>query len=85
MIERTLSYLGGVVRGRESADQLGGPIRIAQVSGEAAQAGIPALFLLAAVLSVYADKLNRSFSMAADFRHGKLNVNCLMPSENPLC
>ncbi len=58
VIERTMSYLVGVVRGRESADQLGGPIRIAQVSGEAAQAGIPALFLLAAVLSVSIGLLN---------------------------
>ena len=31
VVERTLSYIGGVVAGRESADQLGGPIRIAQV------------------------------------------------------
>src|SRR6202034_3085606 len=34
VIDRTLSYLGGVVVGRESADQLGGPIRIAQMSGQ---------------------------------------------------
>src|SRR5262249_25290166 len=29
IIDRTMSYLAGVVIGRESADQLGGPIRIA--------------------------------------------------------
>ena len=40
VIERTMSYLGGVVAGRESADQLGGPIRIAQVSGQVASIGI---------------------------------------------
>ena len=43
MIDRTLSYIGGVVVGRESADQLGGPIRIAQVSGQVATAGFVAL------------------------------------------
>ena len=50
VIERTLSYIGGVVVGRESADQLGGPIRIAQVSGQVATAGFVALIHLAAVL-----------------------------------
>ena len=33
VVDRTLSYIGGVFAGREAADQLGGPIRIAQVSG----------------------------------------------------
>ena len=33
MVERTLCYLGGVISGREAADQLGGRIRIAQVLG----------------------------------------------------
>ena len=39
VIERTMTYLAGVVRGREFADQLGGPIRIAQVSGQVASLG----------------------------------------------
>jgi regulator of sigma E protease len=56
--ERTLSYIGGVVSGREAADQLGGPIRIAQVSGQVATEGFPALFSLAAVLSVSIGLLN---------------------------
>ena len=43
MIDRTLAYIGRVFVGRESADQLGGPIRIAQVSGEVATAGFVAL------------------------------------------
>ncbi len=50
--ERTLTYLKRVIGGRESADQLGGPIRIALVSNEVASAGVGALLLLAAVLSV---------------------------------
>jgi regulator of sigma E protease len=56
--ERTLSYIGGVVSGREAADQLGGPIRIAQVSGQVATEGLPSLFSLAAVLSVSIGLLN---------------------------
>ncbi|MCC6776398.1 MAG: RIP metalloprotease RseP [Hyphomicrobiales bacterium] len=58
VIERTGSYLVGVVAGREAADQLGGPIRIAQVSGQVATAGIVALLHLAAVLSVSIGLLN---------------------------
>jgi regulator of sigma E protease len=58
VIERTMSYLGGVIVGRESADQLGGPIRIAQVSGQVASVGLAALIHLAAVLSVSIGLLN---------------------------
>lgn len=58
VVERTMSYLSGVVTGRESADQLGGPIRIAQVSGQVATAGFVALLHLAAVLSVSIGLLN---------------------------
>ncbi|MFD1694163.1 RIP metalloprotease RseP [Roseibium aestuarii] len=56
--ERTLSYLGGVITGRESADQLGGPIRVAQVSGQVATQGVMALLSLAAVLSVSIGLIN---------------------------
>jgi regulator of sigma E protease len=58
VIERTLSYIGGVIVGREATDQLGGPIRIAQVSGQVASAGFIALMHLAAVLSVSIGLLN---------------------------
>jgi RIP metalloprotease RseP len=58
VVERTLSYIGGVITGRESADQLGGPIRIAQVSGQVATAGFVALLHLAAVLSISIGLLN---------------------------
>lgn len=58
VVERTLNYIAGVVVGRESADQLGGPIRIAQVSGQVATAGFVALMHLAAVLSVSIGLLN---------------------------
>lgn len=58
VVDRTFSYLGGVITGRESADQLGGPIRIAQVSGQVATFGVAALLQLAAVLSVSIGLLN---------------------------
>jgi len=58
VIDRTLSYIGGVVVGREAADQLGGPIRIAQISGQVATIGFAALVHLAGVLSVSIGLLN---------------------------
>jgi len=58
VVDRTLSYISGVFTGREAADQLGGPIRIAQVSGQVATAGLAALFHLTAVLSVSIGLLN---------------------------
>jgi regulator of sigma E protease len=58
VVDRTLSYIGGVVVGREAADQLGGPIRIAQISGQVASIGFAALIHLAAVLSVSIGLLN---------------------------
>jgi regulator of sigma E protease len=58
VIDRTLSYIGGVVTGREAANQLGGPIRIAQMSGQVASFGFVPLIQLAAVLSVSIGLLN---------------------------
>ena len=58
VVDRTLAYIGGVFVGRETADQLGGPIRIAQVSGQVATAGFTALIHLTAVLSVSIGLLN---------------------------
>jgi regulator of sigma E protease len=58
VISRTLYYLYEVVTGREKADQLGGPIRIVQVSGQVASAGFLALLNLAAILSVSIGLIN---------------------------
>jgi regulator of sigma E protease len=58
VVTRTGQFLAGLVAGRESADQLGGPLRIAQVSGQVATAGVAALFNLVAVLSVSIGLLN---------------------------
>jgi regulator of sigma E protease len=54
----TILYLKEIIVGNQSADQLGGPIRIAKVSGEVATVGISALVNLAAVLSVSIGLLN---------------------------
>jgi len=58
VIDRTLAYIGGVFTGREAADQVGGPLRIAQISGQVATIGLAALIQLAAVLSVSIGLLN---------------------------
>jgi regulator of sigma E protease len=58
VVDRTVAYIGGIFAGRESADQVGGPIRIAQISGQVATIGLAALIHLAAVLSVSIGLLN---------------------------
>jgi regulator of sigma E protease len=58
VIDQTLSYVGCVIVGRKSADQLGGPIRIAQMSGQVASLGFIPLLQLAGVLSVSIGLLN---------------------------
>ncbi|MDR3408285.1 MAG: RIP metalloprotease RseP [Methylovirgula sp.] len=56
--EQTAAYARGLILGRESTDQLSGPIRIAEVSGEMAKVGFAALLNLAAVLSISIGILN---------------------------
>lgn len=58
VIDRTMAYIGGIFVGREAADQLGGPIRIAQISGQVASIGLAALLHLTAVLSISIGLLN---------------------------
>ncbi len=58
IVDSTLVYMRDVVVGRQSADQIGGPIRIAQISGEVAKLGVDALLNLMAVLSVSIGLLN---------------------------
>ena len=55
---RTVEVVSGIVTGTQPASQLGGPLRIAQVSGEVASMGIAALFSLAAMLSVSIGLIN---------------------------
>ena len=58
IVDRTFSYIGGIFAGRECADQLGGPIRIAQISGQVATLGFVPILNLAAMLSVSIGLLN---------------------------
>ncbi|MBO0734597.1 MAG: RIP metalloprotease RseP, partial [Methylocapsa sp.] len=58
VVARTGSYLKGLVLGQQPADQLSGPIRIAEVSGAMAKIGIAALLQLAAILSISVGLLN---------------------------
>ncbi len=54
-----LSYLGQLIVGRQDARDLGGPLRIAQMSGEVAQdGGLWSLLLFTAVLSVNLGLIN---------------------------
>jgi regulator of sigma E protease len=67
IIDLSVSYIGRVIVGREYADQIGGPIRIAQVAGQVWEGGLEnggvlqalvGLFNLAAILSVSIGFLN---------------------------
>ena len=58
IIRRTGGYLKDVVTGREDADQIGGPIQIARVSGQVASLGFMPLVNLTALLSISIGLLN---------------------------
>ena len=58
IVTGTFRYIGNIFAGRMKADQLGGPIAVAQAAGQVATLGIIALLHLAAVLSVSIGLLN---------------------------
>lgn len=58
VLSSTAKYLGALVVGRESADQLSGPAGLAQASGEMAKLGVSALLNLVAILSISIGLLN---------------------------
>ncbi|UDF29486.1 UNVERIFIED_ORG: RIP metalloprotease RseP [Roseateles sp. XES5] len=58
IVTGTFDYLSNILAGRMKADQLGGPIRVAQASGQMATLGVAAVLQLAAVLSVSIGLLN---------------------------
>ncbi len=59
VVDRTFNYLGKLLTGRESADQLSGPGRIAQVSGQVwSIGGLTGLINLVAILSVSIGLIN---------------------------
>ena len=51
-IDRTVAFLGDFFVGRGDLEQLGGPVKVAKVSGEMASLGPIALIYLAAALSL---------------------------------
>jgi regulator of sigma E protease len=58
VIDQTLTYIGRIFTGREPADQIGGPLGIAKISGQVATLGLAPLIRLAAVLSISIGLLN---------------------------
>jgi len=54
----TLEAVGQIITGARSADGLGGPIRIAQLSGQVAELGLSRLFWFLAVLSMNLGLIN---------------------------
>ncbi|GAB4394836.1 MAG: RIP metalloprotease RseP [Kiloniellaceae bacterium] len=58
IIDQTFTALGQIIRGDRGTDELGGPIRIAQMSGQAAELGITPLIYFAAMLSINLGLIN---------------------------
>ena len=58
IISGTFSYLGNIFTGRMSADQIGGPIRIAETTGQMASLGFAAVLNFAAIISVSLGLMN---------------------------
>jgi regulator of sigma E protease len=57
-ITLTLSYLGNVIIGSASPDQLGGPIKIAQITGQVAEYGIFPFLSIMAYISISLGLIN---------------------------
>lgn len=57
-IKQPIIFIGELVSGRASADQLGGPVRIAQMSKEVASIGIPELLRWTAIISISIGLIN---------------------------
>lgn len=58
VIDRTGHYVSGLFAGREKADQLSGPTRIAYISGKVAESGFAPLLMLAGILSISIGLIN---------------------------
>ncbi|MGF1476930.1 MAG: RIP metalloprotease RseP [Geminicoccaceae bacterium] len=58
MVVAILGAVGEIITGQRSAKELGGPIRIAQLSGEAAQGGVSSMVWLTVVLSINLGLIN---------------------------
>jgi regulator of sigma E protease len=57
-VKQTGAYVAGLFAGRESTDQISGPIGVAQVAGAVAKISLIALFNLAALFSVSVGMMN---------------------------
>lgn len=58
IIAGTFNYIGNIFAGKMSADQIGGPIRIAETTGQVATLGFVAVLNFAAVISVSLGLMN---------------------------
>jgi len=58
VLTRTVGYIGGLFVGRESLDNMNGPIGTGYIAGEVAKVGFSALMSLAAVLSISIGLIN---------------------------
>ena len=58
VITQSLTYIGRILVGQESPDQLSGPVRVAKLSGDVATLGFLALLQLAAIISVSIGMVN---------------------------
>jgi regulator of sigma E protease len=58
VVANTFTYLGRIVKGKESGDQLSGPLGIAKMSGDMAKSGWLNLVVLMATLSVAIGLIN---------------------------
>ncbi|MGB0682813.1 MAG: RIP metalloprotease RseP [Magnetovibrionaceae bacterium] len=58
MVGQILAYLGDIIAGDRNTDDLGGPLRIAQMSGDMAQGGLVQLMFFMAALSINLGLIN---------------------------
>ncbi|WP_193370571.1 RIP metalloprotease RseP [Pelagibius marinus] len=58
IVDQTMTALGQIIRGARGTEELGGPIRIAQMSGQAAQLGLLTMVHFAAMLSINLGLIN---------------------------
>ena len=58
LIGQILTALGQIITGSRSADELGGPLRIAQISGQMAQGGVVNFIFFMAALSINLGLIN---------------------------
>jgi len=58
MVRQTADYLGEMIVGRRGTEDLGGPLRIAHASGQAAKVGIEQLIMLSVLLSLNLGLIN---------------------------